>query len=105
MSISIECCGHSYAVDILTALAVTRVTETGTGHDADSADLPDDLADRIADHHAETWAAECETQLTPAERHLARWLTRALLPDPYGDERDLEEVLRLKWTGPGRRAA
>ena len=107
MIFDIEYNGDSYAVDVLSALAITRVTEAGTGYDADASDLPTNLADRIADHLAEQWATQCETRLVePAERNLARWVARALLPEPDddGDESHLDEVLRVRWTG-GRRAA
>lgn len=95
-----------YAVDVFSALAITRVTEVGTGHDAGPDDLPEDFRECIADYLAEQWAERYETRLIePAERNLARHIVRALLPDPDGDEQDLEDLLRARWTQPGRRAA
>ena len=105
MTFSIEQNGNFYAIDVLSAIAVTRVTEAGTGHDADVSDLPEDLAHRIADHLAEVWAAEHLTQLQPGERSLARHIVRVLLPCLDDDERDVEDVLRGLWTRPGRAAA
>lgn len=105
MSFSIQHRGELYAVDVIAAFGVSRVAESGTGHDAGTADLPVDFLDRIADQLVADWAADCCTVPTPSERHLARRIVRALLPDPDSDEQGVETVLRRMWTQPGRAAA
>ena len=104
MTFSIEHNGNFYAIDVLSAIDVTRVTEAGIGYDADASDLPEDFRDQIADHLVATWAAEHPTQLQPGERSLARHIVQALLPCLDDDERDVEDVLRGLWTRPGRAA-